>query len=248
MKKCTITTLDAPVWLSTANGPICVTQKAIVLIMPLQKEVECLVMLDTSPALSIGTFVMQDSYDFHWLNKSIPYLEHIHTKVITPFEVHRNVPHLSNIEAPCIDSDVRPSDGLPCATPGLVISGNEAKVAGDCSIADDGVAPPRGPTHSSGDDLTSEVPQSVAPPPEPFILSHDDRLKLEAHTTRHFLLHKPRNKFCDTCRRANVALMRACRREPEFDAGPVAFGDRATADHILLYSESDRGLNGSQSP
>jgi hypothetical protein len=158
LEKKSIKPLGTPVWLSTANGFWCVTDDVSVYIEPLQQSVKCLVMHDTLPALSIGTFVMDDDYEFIWNNKSAPYLRHIRSTNTTTFDVRHNVPHLLNKYT------------LP---PHLAL------VAAAATI--DAVAPP--------DTVREPDRCGTCPAPlEPVILSRDDRLKLEARTTKHQLL------------------------------------------------------------
>ena len=68
--------------------------------------------------------------------------------------------------------------------------------------------------------------------------------KSEAVSTSHLLAHFPKNIHCIACRQAKVTNVRFNRRKREFMSEAKAFGDRVTADTILLKGTRDRGVHG----
>ena len=67
--------------------------------------------------------------------------------------------------------------------------------------------------------------------------------KDEARSTSHLLAHSP-NIHCIACRQAKVTNVRFNRKEREFMSEARAFGDRVTADTIVLKGTRDRGVHG----
>ena len=68
--------------------------------------------------------------------------------------------------------------------------------------------------------------------------------KDEANTTMHLLALSPKNVHCIACRQAKVTNVRFTRGDHEFIQFAKEFGDRATADTIVLRSAKDRGIHG----
>ena len=68
--------------------------------------------------------------------------------------------------------------------------------------------------------------------------------KDEARSTSHLLAHFPKNIHCIACRQAKVTNVRFNRKEREFMSEARAFGDRVTADTIVLKGTRDRGVHG----
>ena len=67
--------------------------------------------------------------------------------------------------------------------------------------------------------------------------------KDEANTTMHLLAHSPKNVHCIACRQAKVTNVRFTRGDHEFIQFAKEFGDRATADTIVLRNAKDRGIH-----
>ena len=66
----------------------------------------------------------------------------------------------------------------------------------------------------------------------------------EANTTMHLLAHSPKNVHCIACRQAKVTNVRFTRGDHEFIQFAKEFGDRVTADTIVLRNAKDRGVHG----
>ena len=66
----------------------------------------------------------------------------------------------------------------------------------------------------------------------------------EANTTMHLLAHSPKNVHCIACRQAKVTNVRFTRGDREFIQFAKEFGDRVTADTIVLRNAKDRGIHG----
>ena len=56
------------------------------------------------------------------------------------------------------------------------------------------------------------------------------RLKKEATTLRHRLLHKPKNPYCESCTRGKMRLGKLLKGS--FTRKPEAWGHNITCDHI----------------
>ena len=88
----------------------------------------------------------------------------------------------------------------------------------------------------------------VPPPPPPHVVpvpSKEDRLRAKATSTEHLCLHLDKNPYCDTCSRAKVTAMRACRKsEAHLEDKQLEFGDCITADTCEYHDTLDRGMFG----
>ena len=60
----------------------------------------------------------------------------------------------------------------------------------------------------------------------------------------HLLAHSPKNVHCIACRQAKVTNVRFTRGDREFIQFAKEFGDRVTADTIVLRNAKDRGIHG----
>lgn len=69
-----------------------------------------------------------------------------------------------------------------------------------------------------------------------------ERLKLEANTTQHKLLHYPANPFCRACRIASMKKHAACAHEHHGEE-PKEWGDHAMIDHFITRNDESLGID-----
>ena len=67
-------------------------------------------------------------------------------------------------------------------------------------------------------------------------------LREEAVSLFHQLRHKPKNPYCDTCRRSKLMLMRKLTGSFKHDA--THWGQHVTGDHMVTLDELGKGLDG----
>ena len=67
-------------------------------------------------------------------------------------------------------------------------------------------------------------------------------LREEALSLFHQLRHKPKNPYCDTCRRSKLRLARKLTGSFKHDA--THRGQRVTGDHMVTLDEMGKGLDG----
>ena len=78
------------------------------------------------------------------------------------------------------------------------------------------------------------------PPPQP-VESREERLRREARSNKHRLLHSPKNPYCQVCQEAKPFQVQARRRDPAKVDQTTAFGDLLLADHIVIRKQDAAG-------
>ena len=71
----------------------------------------------------------------------------------------------------------------------------------------------------------------------------EQRLRREARSTRHLMLHDKKNPYCPTCRDVIVRQQQARRKDPAIKKDPEKFGDFILADHISLGKEDEISID-----
>ena len=72
-------------------------------------------------------------------------------------------------------------------------------------------------------------------------------LRAEALSTKHLLIHQPKNRYCKACTRCKMQRT-PCKRGASSNYGtkPEKFCDICICDHIIAYGELSKGINGEQ--
>ena len=103
----------------------------------------------------------------------------------------------------------------------------------------DGPSPGVGPPPDSGE---------IDPVPGPIrdVIDQASNDADAAKSLHHLMTHTPKNKFCETCRRAKAQKRPSVKRSARADPGPMPekFGEVITADHIVTLDAGDKALHG----
>ena len=208
--------------LITANGPIKAEDRFDIPFAPIG-VLPSAVVLEKSPSVAaVGRLCMLDDYEFIWKNRTEPYLRNIVTDKRCETDLEHFVPFLRN----WLDQN----SGRINALPGTA----------DCPATTTTSAIDTKPPPGLGEQPIGLPPGlEVAPPPA----STFERLKKEALSLRHRLLHFPKNPHCKVCLRAKLYKSQSRRKDPKLKKKYTHYGELLLADHFIL-SETEAGMDG----
>ena len=250
---------SSSILLHTANGECRPNGSIIMGIRPLNETSSALVLENTPNVLSVGLRCMEYGYSFHWPCGQVPYL-------VTPdgFQVdcvvENNVPILPTTHE-CPEGFAMPAPKTrleeALSRPNeLPASGCNAPASGGGSD-DDPASGGNAPASGASEPETAVVNPGVENTARLDIEdnSSDDEVepdprrdpRAEAISTRHLLIHQPKNRYCNACTRCKMQRT-PCRRgaSSSYDTKPERFGDICSHDHIIAYDELSKGINGEQ--
>ena len=129
----------------------------------------------------------------------------------------------------------------------LLIQGLRKKACKDVETSD---APTAAPADVPGlqpvedEQVTVDVESIVTEEEADRVLPEGSRrsLREEAVSLFHQLRHKPKNPYCDTCRRAQLRLVRKLTGSFKYDA--THWGQHVTGDRMVTLDELGNGLDG----
>ena len=243
--------VDKAILLATANGTITADTRAQYFDNKLGITLDPLVLDDSPEVVSVGRLTGEGDHEFFWPNWRTgrpPILRNVvddskavelHVKDFVPYIVDDAQEQvLKDMPPAACPLTCGPSEGV-----GAAGGSNDSTADG---LTPESTSPVLPPPESPSEVQTHGM--TVPPPPMPHaapIVSRQDRLRAKAATTEHLCLHLDKNPYCDTCKRAKVVAMRACRKhEAQLDEKPEEFGDCITGDTCVFHDPLDHGLFG----
>ena len=98
------------------------------------------------------------------------------------------------------------------------------------------------PTLLGAEASSSSAGSSTDPPPPE--MTADQKLRIEATSTRHLALHKPKNKYCEFCMKSNYPRKQAVKGNADENTGHSEFGELVLGDHIVLGKDLEISADG----
>ena len=190
-----VTAINEPALLWTANGLITVDQEVSLPISRIGKKVYALVMNDSPNVLSLGRRIMEDGYSFEWKNGSYP-------RLVTPkgvaidVEVQNFVPVLPAPDIREDDSEGEPAQDLSDSSEGQPAPPPIVKK--EQFVKEETINPEQGVKKEKWEVLPKKAKGAKAdtsdvPPPD------------------HFLTHFPKDSRCDSCVKCKIQR-KSCRK------------------------------------
>ena len=261
---------DVNITLSTANGPITADKSIDTHIPALCDGFSPYVLKDSPPALSIGQRCLEDGYDFVWGRNNKPIFIRPDQEVVE-FKMSSRVPFLDEECYPItvpekLVSALRKSiDNIheyvsqhPFSTP--------AEKALDDEVEEQLRNPPE-PEYAGEEGGTEEDPEEeestddeeveteeegydevdINPPTDheaerTYGNKTEEELRKDAVSPEHLLTHRPKNPYCETCKRAKMMRPYATRKGGSRHVKANKFRDHIVADHVIMKKSVDTGV------
>ena len=226
---------DRPLRLATANGTITADERVYMKAGEMNEDIDPIVLDQTVNAVSVGRFVMEGGWSFHWENGQPAYFKDQHGKIIQC---------RTKGYVPVISGRAGEADAMPGINEEELPEGDHdegpIEVGHGHGDPGDGAADEEGQGH---DEPEADAGPDDGEDPED-ALTKDERLMREALTVEHSLTHRSKNPFCWVCGMAKMNAKQARRIGPENQTRPSAFGEHVCADHVTgLDDEGSENVN-----
>ena len=190
----------------TASGKTTADQVARMTVSEFGEEIAPY-MLDSTPAvLSVGYRCMNLGYPFIWPKGENPYFL-LPKGQVSPLVSKGDVPYLYPGNLACKPSKPKKKKCFACLS---ALSLPAALGEADSGLPDGwaSMVPEDGASSSGGGRLDIEEIQDEGEAEKVLPEGMRNFLKEEASSLHHQLIHRPKNPYCDTCRRATMRLVR----------------------------------------
>ena len=217
---------DRAISLKTANSGVTANEVIPMSVPVIDENIEPLLLKSTPAVLSVGTRCMHRGYGFWWPPYEAPiwYLPNDGGSI--RLTVRNDCPYLDVGDEAC-----------------------PASYGGSSASTDVAIPPPpkveQVPANSAGQPVAEGSKSRRKKPLQadtPVHLDGTVDLRAEANSIRHLMRHYPKNPYCDACQRARIQT-KGCYKKRVDDEIPARFGVQVTADHIILNSYENVGLD-----
>ena len=216
---------DRTLRIHTANGEIRTNQTTEVKLKCLKEPMNPYVLDDSPCAMSIGMKCLEQGYDFVWPKGSKPFFIRPDGKTVF-FKIASRVPF--------VDSECKAEvhDGTQNLVEALEAFQSPSHAIAASKVAAKEPEVELDPGDGESDD-EGEGPKKT-----------EENLRAEAMSPSHLLTHRPKNPYCETCKRAKMLKPQARRKGGSRFVEAEAFGDHIVADHVQIVERLEQGING----
>ena len=249
-----------PINFQTAGGPAPADQVLKMYVDEFGKDIEPYILPHTPDVMSVGMRCMHQGFDFIWPSGEMPYFVLPNGQIVALDVIH-DIPYLKTGARACQPKAPVGTKCFACGTPHshpkavaarhLLGEGTaEAAEAAPSGSSSDPPAPPNivpegaGPGGERPDDPADGgfVPEGAGEPDEEIVSGERRNLREEARSTRHLLMHMPKNPYCEACTRGK--LRGPIHRKGSVQVDATHWGSHLVADYIVSKQDFMIGVGG----